>query len=86
MKRSNEIVSLNAVPVELQEDLTLDERLDKLTSKELQSLNGGSNVCPKNCPNDYCRDCNAYCDTNCEWHDCPYEAGWIPCAIMGGQT
>ncbi len=100
MKKNNEIVSLNIVPYELQSELTMDERLEKLTSVELKKLKAGSNVCPKvtTCISMCERDCVANCDMLCEWDGCPYDdpGGWIcpcdqgygedQCVTMGGRT
>lgn len=100
MERNEEIVSLNAVRFEQKEDMTLDERLERLTSEELKGMSAGSNSCSTKCAVDCSgncsRDCPNNCDTNCEWHDCPYNdpGGWICpcdgfvdyCDVMNGWT
>ena len=41
MRNKKEIVSLNAVKFEAVDGMSLDERLEKLTSKELKAVKAG---------------------------------------------
>lgn len=95
MKKDEEIVSLNSISFEQREEMSLDERLQKLASNELNAIKAGGTNCPTNCPTNYCRECVMnHCDVVCELHDCPYDNGWIcpcdgvfdDCFVMGGQT
>lgn len=86
MKRKKEIISLNSVPVEQKEKMSLDERFDKLISSELKVLMGGYSVI---CPNKACANCLDFEPNSCLMNH--YDGYSDPCSpdycdVMNGQT
>lgn len=89
MKRNEEIVSLNVVHFEQKEEMSLSERLEKLTSVAMKKVvAGGDSTCPTNCPSKQgCgSECVTECVGRCDMFGCSYDhpGGWVdPCGSFG---
>lgn len=70
MKKDEEMISLNFTKNEFDEEMSLDERLQRLKTNELKSIKAGA-ICQKDaCWGMACIECNDRCEDNyCEHCD-----------------
>lgn len=73
MKKDEEMISLNFTKNEFDEEMSLDERLQRLKTNELKSIKAGA-ICQKDaCWGMACIECNDRCEDNyCEF-ECSME-------------